>query len=77
MSSDKYSILIRMANQIGTFFEAMPDRAEALQDAAGHIKRSWALSMRKDLLEYIDSHGLDAFHPIAAAAITTHRGSLV
>jgi len=51
MNSD---ILIRMANQIGSFFEGMPDRAEALQDVASHIKRFWAPSMRRDLLARID-----------------------
>ncbi|WP_434064135.1 formate dehydrogenase subunit delta [Roseateles aquae] len=31
--------LVRMANQIGHFFEAMPDHAEALDGIATHIKK--------------------------------------
>ncbi len=31
--------LVRMANQIGTFFEAMPDRTEALEGIAQHCWR--------------------------------------
>lgn len=33
--------LIKMANQIGAFFEAMPDRQQAVRDVASHITRSW------------------------------------
>lgn len=46
--------LIRMANQIGAFFEAMPDRAEALENAARHLRGFWAPPMRRGLLERID-----------------------
>jgi formate dehydrogenase subunit delta len=76
MSTDK-NILIRMANQMGEFFEAMPDRPEALNDLATHIKRSWALRMRQDLLAYIDTHGMDELHHVTAQAVTVHRNALV
>lgn len=33
--------LVRMANQIGAFFAAMPDRKQAAQDVASHIQRNW------------------------------------
>ncbi|HDR9806869.1 TPA: formate dehydrogenase subunit delta, partial [Burkholderia cenocepacia] len=33
--------LIDMANQIGAFFESMPDRDEALTGIAEHIRRFW------------------------------------
>ena len=39
--------LIQMANQIGAFFEAMPDREEALEGIAMHIKRFWEPRMRR------------------------------
>jgi hypothetical protein len=39
--------LVKMANQIGTFFEAMPDRDEALGDIASHLKRFWEPRMRR------------------------------
>ncbi|KAB2639125.1 MAG: formate dehydrogenase subunit delta [Verrucomicrobia bacterium] len=52
--------LVRMANSIGDFFEAMPDRQEALGGIAGHIKRFWEPRMRKELMAYVDAggHGL-------------------
>lgn len=67
--------LARMANQIGQFFESMPDRKEALEGIATHIKKFWAPSMRNSLLEKVDSgdHGLT---PIVLSAITEHRAIL-
>jgi len=48
------SQLITMANQIGAFFETMPDRAQALADIATHIKLFWDPRMRQGLLAHID-----------------------
>ncbi len=31
--------LIKMANQIGVFFEAMPNREQAIKDIAAHIQK--------------------------------------
>jgi len=42
--------LIRMANQIGAFFEAMPDREQAVQDIASHLRRTWDPRMRTQLM---------------------------
>ena len=36
--------LVKMANQIGHFFEAMPDRPEALEGIAQHIRKFWGAS---------------------------------
>jgi len=49
--------LIKMANQIGSFFETMPDREQAQSDIASHIKRFWEPRMRRSLLQYVDQHG--------------------
>ncbi|WP_447777981.1 formate dehydrogenase subunit delta [Variovorax boronicumulans] len=68
--------LIRMANQIGTFFEAMPDRAEALEGVALHLRRFWEPRMRRELLAHVDSHGLSDLNGLVADAISLHRGAL-
>jgi formate dehydrogenase subunit delta len=65
--------LIHMANQIGGFFEAMPDRDEALSGIATHLHNFWAPRMRKQLLEYVDSEDTSGLHPIVMTAIQTHR----
>jgi formate dehydrogenase subunit delta len=55
MHDDK---LIRMANQIGIFFESMPDRTEALDGIATHLKKFWDPRMRIALLAQLDGpHG--------------------
>jgi formate dehydrogenase subunit delta len=69
--------LIRMVNQIGQFFEAMPDRAEATLDFANHIKRFWEPRMRQTLLGHLDQAGDAALGPLAKQALTQHRELLL
>lgn len=49
--------LIRTANNIGAFFEAYPDRAQAVADTAHHIRTRWAPVMRRQIIEYLDAGG--------------------
>ncbi len=68
--------LIHMANQIGNFFEAMPEQDEALQGIAGHLQRFWEPRMRSQLLEYVDTENGKGLKPIVLSAIRTHRSKL-
>ena len=68
--------LIRMANQIGSFFEAMPDRTEALEGIAQHIRKFWEPRMRRDLLAHVDGGGSAELSAMVAEAIARHRGEL-
>ena len=68
--------LVKMANQIGTFFEAMPDRAEALAEMAQHIKRFWEPRMRRELLAHADNGG-EGLNQMAFEAIRRHREQIV
>ena len=45
--------LIKMSNQIGAFFEAMPDRDQAIRDVAAHILNVWEPRMRATLLQHV------------------------
>ncbi|AOY91607.1 formate dehydrogenase [Cupriavidus sp. USMAA2-4] len=65
--------LIKMANQIGGFFEAMPDREEALADIAGHIKRFWAPRMREALLQAMDRGDAPGLDAIVCEAVGRYR----
>ena len=49
MSSAKVDKLVRMANQIGEAFAAMP-QAEAVAGAASHLKKFWAPKMIGELM---------------------------
>ena len=68
--------LIKMANQIGSFFESMPDRAQAIKDIASHIKRFWEPRMRRAILASIDQHQDAAMSEIVREAIVSHRALL-
>lgn len=69
--------LVTMANQIGSFFETMPDRHQALTDIAGHLKRFWEPRMRRSLLQYVDEHEATQLKDIVLEALRMHRASIL
>lgn len=69
--------LIHMVNQIGSFYEAMPDREEALLGISGHLHNFWEPRMRKQLLEYVDTRDGKELKPIVLSAIRAHRDKLL
>jgi len=50
MSANTDETLVRMANQIATFFVSQPD-AEQLEGVVSHINRFWERRMRERLLQ--------------------------
>ena len=68
--------LTRMANRIGDFFEAYPDREEARRSIADHIKRFWEPRMRRDLFAELDRDGAPGLKPIVLEALQQHRARL-
>lgn len=68
--------LIKMANQIGRFFEAEPDQAQAQQDIATHLKRFWDPRMRRAIVSYVTDGGDDLL-PIVREAIQGNQQRLV
>ena len=69
--------LIKMANQIGSFFETMPDREQAQSDIASHIKRFWEPRMRRSLLQYVDQHDGVELLEIVLDTLRTQREAVV
>ena len=63
--------LVTMANQIGEFFDAMPDREEALEGISNHIRKFWAPRMRDQLTIYRTAGGA-GFAPIVLEALERH-----
>ena len=50
-----------MANQIGSFFETMPDETQATREVALHIQKFWEPRMRSQLARHLaeeDGRGL-------------------
>jgi len=68
--------LITMANQIAAHFQSEPDKAEAVEHTAGHIKKFWEPRMRRELLAYFDQHGTEGMHELLAAALQERRAEL-
>jgi formate dehydrogenase subunit delta len=68
--------LIRMANQIGVFFESMPDRNEAMRDLATHLKKFWDPRMRRAFLALLDGGASDQLSDIVRQAAQEHRALL-
>ncbi|MDM9562053.1 MULTISPECIES: formate dehydrogenase subunit delta [Bordetella] len=73
--------LIRMANRIGDFFDALPDREEAIEGVAGHIHKFWEPRMRRALLDFLSQHadgqaGEVRLSGLVLEAVTRHRARL-
>ena len=69
--------LVKMANQIASFFDAEPDRVAQLEGVAGHLKRFWDPRMRRELLAWVDDHAGDGLKDSVRAAIAAHRDKLM
>ena len=65
----KLEKLITMANQIGSFFEAMPDREQAVADVASHLKRSWEPRMRQQILASLGTADEARLKPLVREAL--------
>jgi formate dehydrogenase subunit delta len=67
MSGAKIDKLVRMANQIGDYFRAMPD-SEAIAGAADHLRLYWTPKMVGEIIAYVDS-GHSGLNATAARAV--------
>lgn len=67
MTTDKIDKLVRMANQIGDFYAAMPEH-EAVEGAARHLKRFWTPKMIRELVSFAEARRAD-LNPTAAHAV--------
>ncbi len=58
--------MVRMANQIGTFFKSYGE-AEALEGIAEHINKFWEPRMRQNFFAHLDKGG-EGFDPLVVKA---------
>lgn len=64
--------LIKMANQIGAFFDAeagneQPEQAAKL--TATHLRRYWEPRMRAQMIEYFKSNGGEGLDEVAKSGV--------
>ncbi len=64
--------LIKMANQIGDFFEADPNKTQANIEIANHLNRFWTLDMRQQIAKYVSEKNGAGLHLQVIDAISTH-----
>jgi len=64
--------LVRMANQIATFFHSKP-REESVAGVAEHINKFWEPRMRRQMFEMIDAGGKGFDELVLAASPLIRR----
>lgn len=64
--------LIKMANQIGDFFEANPDTEQAKEEIANHLVRFWNSVMINTIVAHVMQEQGKGLHPRVAEAIKQH-----
>ena len=67
MTTGKLDKLVRMANQIGDFYAAMPER-EATEGAASHLRLYWTPKMIREIIAFSDQ-GHPGLNAIASRAV--------
>ncbi|WP_109124979.1 formate dehydrogenase subunit delta [Dyella sp. C11] len=60
--------LIRMANDIATYFTVEPDHAAAVASVRDHLKRFWDPAMRRQIKAHL-AEGGEGLMPLAQEAI--------
>lgn len=60
--------LVTMANDIGNFFGADPDRQAAVQNIATHLRRFWDPRMRRQIADHYQQGG-DGLTPVVRDAV--------
>jgi len=60
--------LIKMANDIGSFFQSDPDPITAVEGMADHLRRFWEPRMRKAIVQHYQAGG-DGLSDLAQAAV--------
>jgi formate dehydrogenase subunit delta len=71
-SGASMNTFVKISNQIGNFFDSMPERGQATMGIGMHLKRFWAPSMRRQLLEQAGEQGAAHLRQIVRDAISRH-----
>lgn len=62
------SNLIKMANNIGSFFQSEPDRDTAINGVEQHLRNFWEPRMRRQIVDYVQQGGTE-LHELVSAAV--------
>ena len=70
------SRLIKLANDIGAFFEVDKDPARGAAAVADHIRKFWHPRMRREILIHLDEQNGEGLKPLVLDALRTHGHDL-
>jgi formate dehydrogenase subunit delta len=73
LTTGKLDKLVRMANQIGDFYAAMPEW-EATEGAASHLRLYWTPKMIREIIAFADQ-GHTGLNAIASRAVESLKQS--
>ena len=68
--------LVKMANDIGSFFESEPDLTKGAQGIATHLRNFWDPRMRREIFAYLDMKNGAGLRELVLQALRTHRNEL-
>ena len=68
--------LVHMANQIGQFYESLPDHAESVSSTASHLRRFWEPRMRAAMYTHVDQAGGAGLSPLLLEVLRDKRTDL-
>ena len=68
--------LTKLANNIGAFFEAEPDKTKAARGVASHIRSFWDPRMRREIFVYLDERSGEGLSELVLTALRTYRSNL-
>jgi formate dehydrogenase subunit delta len=69
-------LLVKMANNIASFFEAETDAAKGAKGIADHLRNFWDPRMRRQILSHVDEQQGAGLKPIVLEALRNHRPEL-
>ena len=70
----KAAKLVKMANQIGAFFATQPDHAQAVEEIANHLARTWTPGMRQQLSALAATTSAEELSELVVRAIQRLQG---
>ena len=65
--------LVKMANNIASFFEAETDASKAAKGVADHLRNFWDPRMRRQILSYAQEQQGAGLKSIVLEALRNHR----
>ena len=68
--------LVKMANDIGRFFESEPDKAKGAKGVADHLRNFWEPRMLRDMFNHLDKESGNGLRPLVLEALRAHRQEL-